>query len=128
MNSSKKVKKSFFKQIQGLNSLIFGKNSEDLALKWLEKNRFKIINRNYSCRFGELDIIAIKEDILHFIEVKASINYESEYRLDNKKMQKIIKTIQVFLQKNDDYANYAYCIDLISINNNKINFIENIYI
>lgn len=119
-------KNSLAKSIKGLKSYIFGKESENKAQNYLTKNGFKIITTNYKCKFGEIDIIAIKKNILHFIEVKSSKNYESEYYLTPKKLEKIIKTIYVFKEYFQDYNNFDYCIDLISINNNQINFIENI--
>ena len=43
---------------------------EDLAAKYLKKKGFRIVERNYSCRFGEIDLIAADRDYLAFVEVK----------------------------------------------------------
>lgn len=48
-----------------------GNEAEDLAANYLKKNGYKIIERNYSCKTGEIDIIASKNDTLVFAEVKA---------------------------------------------------------
>jgi putative endonuclease len=47
-----------------------GKKGEELALRFLKKNGYQIIERNYICKMGEMDIIAREKDTLVFIEVK----------------------------------------------------------
>jgi len=47
-----------------------GKKGEELALRFLKKRGYQIIERNYVCKMGEMDIIAREKDILAFIEVK----------------------------------------------------------
>jgi len=49
----------------------FGKQSESLAVRYLEKNGYVILERNYRIREGEIDIIAKDGDTIVFIEVKA---------------------------------------------------------
>lgn len=48
-----------------------GDIGENLAAKFLEKRGFKIIERNYRKKWGELDIVAQKDGVVHFVEVKA---------------------------------------------------------
>ena len=48
-----------------------GKRGEDLAVRYLKKNGYQLIERNYICKMGEVDIIAKEKDTLVFIEVKA---------------------------------------------------------
>ena len=48
-----------------------GKLAEDYAVKLLIKNSYTIIDRNFHSRFGEIDIIALKDGVLVFVEVKA---------------------------------------------------------
>ncbi len=47
-----------------------GKSGEDFAVRLLTSNKYKIIDRNFRSKFGEIDIIALKDDHLVFIEVK----------------------------------------------------------
>jgi putative endonuclease len=47
-----------------------GKRGEDLALRFLKRNGYKIIEQNYVCKMGEMDIIAQEKDTLVFVEVK----------------------------------------------------------
>jgi putative endonuclease len=48
-----------------------GKLAEDYAVKLLSGLGYKIIDRNFHSKFGEIDIVALKDDYLAFIEVKA---------------------------------------------------------
>lgn len=48
-----------------------GELGEDVACKYLEKQGFIILERNYTKKWGEIDIIARKDEKLYFIEVKA---------------------------------------------------------
>ncbi len=48
-----------------------GKLAEDFAVKLLTDEGYRVIERNFRSRFGEIDIIAIKDGTLIFIEVKA---------------------------------------------------------
>ena len=47
-----------------------GKIGENIAVSYLEKIGYKIIDRNFECRQGEIDIVALDNDIIVFIEVK----------------------------------------------------------
>jgi len=49
----------------------FGKAGEQLAAEWLEQRGFQLIFRNWKSGRYEVDIIAARKDILHFIEVKS---------------------------------------------------------
>jgi putative endonuclease len=49
-----------------------GKVGENLATQWLLENGFTVLNRNVLTWGGEIDIVAIKEDILHIVEVKTT--------------------------------------------------------
>ncbi len=47
-----------------------GRKGEETALRFLKKKGFRIIEKNYVCKMGEMDIIAKEKDILVFVEVK----------------------------------------------------------
>jgi len=49
----------------------FGKAGEQMAAEWLEQRGFQLISRNWKSGRFELDIIASRADVLHFIEVKS---------------------------------------------------------
>ena len=48
-----------------------GNIAEDRACEYLRSRGFRIIDRNVYNRFGEIDIIALKDSVLHFVEVKS---------------------------------------------------------
>lgn len=78
----------------------FGREGEEIAQKYLKKNKYKIKDINFNCRFGEIDIVAIHKNMLVFIEVKARSSYlygMPREAVDIKKQQKIIKTAQYYL-------------------------------
>lgn len=56
------------------NTSRFGHIAEDFAVRLLKSQGYNIIERNFRSRFGEVDIIALKDDFLIFIEVKARWN------------------------------------------------------
>lgn len=51
-----------------------GKTGEDISTEYLEKNGYQIIERNFRCNQGEIDIIAIQKNEIIFIEVKTRSN------------------------------------------------------
>ena len=53
---------------------LIGKLGEDVAERYLKQKGYLIIERNFSCRQGELDIIAKEKDFLVFVEVKTRSN------------------------------------------------------
>jgi len=85
----------------------------------------KILKQNFHSRFGEIDIIAEKDGVLHFIEVKAtSKDYDPIWRITPKKLEKIIKTIDYYCLKNK--LNHDFQIDAILIKNDNIEWIKNL--
>ena len=79
-----------------------GKSGEDRVAAFLIKKGYKVINRNYQCRFGEIDIIAEKGEYIIFVEVKTrkkdSVTSPAE-SVDFKKQQRIMLTAQDFIAK-----------------------------
>jgi len=87
-----------------------GKLGEDLACRFLMKHGFKIIERNYLKKCGEIDIVAEKDSIIHFVEIKSvsceNIDYVSSetgdrYKPEDNmhpwKLGRLAKTIQMYL-------------------------------
>ncbi|MDD9868125.1 MAG: YraN family protein [Candidatus Campbellbacteria bacterium] len=73
---------------------------ENIACRYLTKKKYKIIERNYRKKCGEIDIIAEKDDIIYFFEVKTnelSNNYiRPEERITPKKLRKIKMTAELY--------------------------------
>lgn len=101
-----------------------GAKAEDIACRFLKEAGFEILDRNFYSRFGEIDIVAYKDNTIHFIEVKSSKKYDPIYYITPKKMQKILKTIDYYMFKNS--INIFFQIDAIIIKNNDVEYINNI--
>lgn len=79
-----------------------GKEGEELALKFLKKNGYRILEKNYRTVFGEIDIIARDKDIIVFIEVKtrADDSFGNPFEaVTYKKREKIRKVALCYLKK-----------------------------
>ena len=57
--------------------LAVGAQGEQIAAKFLKKNGYKILQRNYRCKYGELDIVCYDHGVIVFIEVKT--RYSNKY-------------------------------------------------
>ena len=102
-----------------------GNLAEDRASEFLVENGFSIIERNFYSRFGEIDIIATKESVLHFIEVKSGLDYESAIQnITPQKLSRLIKTGNVYLKKNKLDVDFVY--DAVIVTPKRIEFVENI--
>ena len=95
-----------------------GKTGEDIAAGFLEEKGMKIIKRNFRSRAGEIDIIAVDNDVLVFIEVKNWTKYNIdalEQAINRKKQNKIIETSKYFLCLHREYRYMAIRFDIIFI-------------
>lgn len=102
-----------------------GNEAEDLAVKYLLDNAYEIVERNFYSRFGEIDIIAFKDEVLHFVEVKSGEDYEKAVQnITPTKLSRLIKTGDVYMKKNDLNIDYMY--DAIIIVDEKVWYLENI--
>ena len=110
-----------------------GKYGETLAKDFLIKNGFKILEMNYKySRVAEIDIIASKKNILHFIEVKTRTQdfFGTPLEAINQnKLKQIYTCAKYYLQnssKNYDKIQIDAIGILLNSQGNKIDFIENI--
>lgn len=115
-----------------MNNIEKGKAGEKIANDYLIKNGYKILEINYRNRLGEIDIIAIYNDILVFVEVKSrtNMNYGFAYEAVNyKKQRKIINTSSVYIKSNN-FDKFQLRYDIIEVymtNKLSINHIENAF-
>ena len=86
------------------NRKLIGKKGEDLALKYLETCGYQLIEKNYRNGRGEIDIIAIREGMLVFAEVKTCSEYLRKSMVEDKvswyQRQKIKHTAYRYLSEN----------------------------
>ena len=93
------------------NTQKIGKIGEDLACRFLMKHGFSILERNYTKKWGEIDIITKKGNKIYFIEVKSKqvdlanggIKFEigkPEENMHNWKLQRLRKVVETYLISN----------------------------
>ena len=100
-----------------------GEKGEQLAVEFLQKNNFKILERNWRFKKAEVDIIALKNDILAVIEVKTrSSNYFGNPQdfVNQKKIQLLVEAINEYVIFKELDVEVRF--DIIAILKNKDNF------
>jgi putative endonuclease len=102
-----------------------GNIAENRAVEFLEDSGYEIVDRNFYTKFGEIDIIAKKDNIFHFIEVKSGIGFEPIYNVTSTKLKRIINSLNVYLKKHK--IKNPYQIDVIIVKDD-IKFIKNVTI
>nr|WP_029951906.1 YraN family protein [Hippea sp. KM1] len=104
-----------------------GRWAENKAARLLKNNGYTIIEKNFHCRDGEIDIIAHKGDLLVFVEVKSRFDGSEplEYITPSKRA-KIIKCARFFMQKRN-ISDMDVRFDAIGISENKIEWIKNAF-
>ena len=113
----------------GLFNRFNGKLAEDNATLYLKKKHYKILERNYTCRTGEIDIIAKNGDIIVFVEVKKrnddKLGRPEEY-VTYSKRKKIISCAQNYIYKNN-IEDKKFRFDVIAITGEEIEHIVNAF-
>lgn len=107
----------------------FGQYGEDLAARFCRQNKLKIIKRNYRCKCGEIDIIASRDNVLHFIEVKNRSHdlIPGRYAVDAKKQRHIRNAAQTYLLQNGLSNQCLVSFDVIEITDGKLEILENCF-
>ncbi len=110
-----------------------GAGGEEIAAEFLLSKNFSVIERNYRfSKFGEIDIIARRDDLIIFVEVK---NRSSEryggalYSISNKKKSSLKTTARAFIAARPEYnrKEITFRFDLISITGDSIDWIEDMF-
>lgn len=112
-----------------------GDKGEDYAVKYLKKHGYRIIERNYLKRYGEIDIIAENKEYLVFVEVKTR-NTNAMIRageaVNRHKRQCLIKTAYAYLSEcnTDKFCRFDVCEVYVysdTLKLQSINYIENAF-
>lgn len=92
---------------------IVGSHGEQFVAAWLENQGFTILQRNYRKKCGEVDLIALRKNILIFVEVKTRLHeyFNLSTVITPAKQRKITLTAKTFLAENS-YENTIYRFDL----------------
>ena len=116
-----------------------GDIGEEVAVKYLERKGFRILERNYLRKWGEIDIIAEKGQLLSFIEVKSVSResgsretYRPEENVHPAKLKRLHRTIQTYLLDHKVPESMEWRIDIacvyldFSTRKAKVEMLENI--
>lgn len=101
-----------------LSTKKIGDAGETKAALYLVNGGYSIIEKNWRTRYGEIDIIADKDDILVFVEVKTLPSGDLEtlsHELNSRKQKRIIKTAKFFLAKYRQYNNRKIRFDVLVV-------------
>lgn len=96
-----------------------GKKGEEIAAKYLKKNGYKILEKNFRKSYGEIDIIAQKGENIAFVEVKTRksdlYGTPAEF-VTSKKQERIKKAAYAYIQQNDLDAEFTFDIVEVYLN------------
>ena len=116
-----------------------GEATESLACEYLKSKGLKLVERNFNCRFGEIDLIMQNSDSLIFVEVRYRRNKDfgsGAESITMSKQSKLIKTASAYLQRHAKLSKYPARFDVVSItgpietksiNNIDFDWIENAF-
>ncbi len=94
-----------------------GKYGEDLACKYLQDQGYKILERNYRIRGGEIDIVAKDKETLVFVEVKTRWSHEYGLPAESMtawKIKFLLKAAMFYVQK-IKWGDEEYRLDFVSV-------------
>ena len=101
---------------------------EDIAVKFLKSKKFTILHRNYLKPYGEIDIVCVKDEIVHFVEVKTVSQITSKLATDSsrpednvhsKKLARISRVIEVYIEEHGIELDWQLDVVAVSLNHLK---------
>ncbi|AZV45956.1 YraN family protein [Nautilia sp. PV-1] len=105
-----------------MNTRKKGNIAEDRACSYLKEKGYRIIERNFYTKFGEIDIIAYKDGVFHFIEVKSGKTFEPIFNITPAKLKRIINSAQYYIKING--IDSAFCIDAVVVKDGIEHFVN----
>lgn len=113
-----------------MNKRQTGADYEAQAAEWLEEQGFRILERNYRCRQGEIDLIAMDGACLVFVEVKYRSGSRSGHpgeAVDVRKQRRIARTAVHYCYKNKIPDTQACRFDVLGILGDEIEYYKNAF-
>ena len=112
----------------------FGLKAETAVAKHLQDMGYRVLDRNWRRPWGELDVVAERHGVIHFVEVKASRvrrdGFDPVVRADARKMHKVKRTGQTWLSAHRYGPDTEWQIDVAAVilgpDSAEIEFLENI--
>lgn len=109
---------------------IKGRIGEIMAAEYLEKKKYKILEKNYKNQIGEIDIIAKDKDVYVFVEVKYKDSLYFGYpreMVTPQKQRKIYQTATSYLKSKRLFDIVAMRFDVVEIVGERITHLENAF-
>ncbi|MBI5777927.1 MAG: YraN family protein [Planctomycetes bacterium] len=103
---------------QYVTNVSIGSKGELLAEAFLKKQGYRIVERNFRCKFGEIDIIGFKKGVLSFIEVKTRSSDQFGLPIDSvdkAKQKRLIRLANYYLYKKKAQPDLPCRFDVVSI-------------
>ena len=97
---------------------LLGKRAEELTAAELIRRGCQILETNYRCRYGEIDIIARDDDTIIFIEVRSRRSDETTCpaeSVNHKKQAKIVHTARYYLSSHNEFIDFDCRFDVSSV-------------
>lgn len=95
-----------------------GGHFEQLALTWLQRRGLRLVQRNYRCAVGEIDLVMREHEVLVFVEVRfrgQGSHVPACETVDNRKQRKLVRTAQHFLLYNRQLSQLPCRFDVLGI-------------
>lgn len=120
----------FYMKPEPTQKQVVGSLGEDIASKFLINKGFEIVDRNYRKKFGEIDIVSRKEEIIHFVEVKTvsrdnpkdsigQIDDKDTFRPEDNvhpwKLKRLSRAIQVYLAERGFGEEVCWQLDVVTV-------------
>lgn len=105
------------------SSRSIGDIGENAVCDFLIRNGYEIVKRNFTVRGGEIDIIAMKNGVTAFVEVKTrqvGALEECEQAITAYKKRHIVKTAEVYISRLDEPCECRFDVAAVQIRDNKI--------
>lgn len=112
-----------------MNNRKSGIEGENLAADYLKRHGYKILERNFACKTGEIDIVCEYGKTLVFVEVKARENTlfgTPAEAVTPRKINSLVRTAQAYLVKSGK-LNYPCRFDVVEVFKGEINHIEDAF-
>lgn len=93
--------------------------AEHYASEYLKSKHYNVLGRNYRKPWGEIDIIAEKEGVIIFVEVKASkkavVGFEPELRVNKDKKYRMARIARTYLSDNKYSDDQPWQLDVVAV-------------
>ncbi len=106
-----------------------GRDAESDALTFLTARGLKLIERNYRCKFGEIDLVMLDKDTICFVEVRfrSSDGYvDGVESITKSKVQRLVRTAEHYIANNRKREDLFYRFDVLSLGTT-VDWIQNAF-